>query len=255
MQMYPDGRSPFIAVEGRGGGTLSSGYWTPFAETADFVEKYPDLVESNPLGLSFFQPSKGETTLRAFEVLKVNQLTPEGTPLNYLEKVLTAHADAVVEQEKRLYLTDRLAGNVPQKVWSQTRVELQDRFPNMGGGEVTIPADTNFEFGSQEYESTPVARMRQAGMELQKRGDLDQRGEYLMELIAVAEDMYRNLYPRDYLDPQGEKYRQYQGEYWDAVLLKAVQDNPNDSIMLSALRELTLHLDFAWPTEVEVANG
>ena len=255
MQMYPDGRSPFIAVEGRGGGTLSSGYWTPFAETADFVEKYPDLVESNPLGLSFFQPSKGETTLRAFEVLKVNQLTPEGTPLNYLEKVLTAHADAVVEQEKRLYLTDRLAGDVPQKVWSQTRVELQDRFPNMGGGEVTIPADTNFEFGSQEYESTPVARMRQAGMELQKRGDLDQRGEYLMELIAVAEDMYRNLYPRDYLDPQGEKYREYLGEYWDAVLLKAVQDNPNDSIMLSALRELTLHLDFAWPTEVEVANG
>lgn len=255
MQMYPDGRSPFIAVEGRGGAELTSGYWTPFKETADFVENHKDLVDSNPLGLSFFQPSKGETTLRAFDVLKVNKLTPEGTPVRYLEKVLTAHADAVMEQEKRLYLQDRLAGNVPQKVWSQTRIELQDRFPNMGGGTVTIPADTNFEFGSQEYESTAVARMRQAGRELQERGALDQRGEYLMELIAVAEDMYRNLYPRDYLDPQGEKYRTEQGDYWDAVLEKAVRDNPNDSIMVSALRELTLHLDFAWPTEVEVASG
>ena len=255
MQMYPDGRSPFIAVEGRGGSEISSGYWTPFKETADFVQEHKDLVDSNPLGLSFFQPSKGETTLRAFDVLKVNELTPEGTPIQYLDKVLTAQADAVMEQEKRLYLQDRLAGNVPQKVWSQTRIELQDRFPNMGGGTVTIPADTNFEFGSQEYESTPVARMRQAGRELQERGALDQRGEYLMELIAVAEELYRNLYPRNYLDGQSEKYRTEQGDYWDAVLEKAVKDNPNDRIMLSALRELTLHLDFGWPTEVEVANG
>jgi hypothetical protein len=255
MQMYPDGRSPFIAVEGRGGEQLTSGYWTPFKETADFVEKNADLVEENPLGLSFFQPGKGETTLRAFEVLKVNDLTPEGTPLNYLERVLTSHADAVEEQEKRLYQMDRLADAVPQKVWSQTRLDLQERFPNMGGGEVSIPSDTNFEYGSEDYESTPVARMRQAGEELRDRGQLDKRGEYLMELIAVSEEIYRNLYPRDFLDPQREKYRTAQGEYWDAVIRKAAEDNPNDRIFMSALRELTLHLDFGWPAEVEVANG
>jgi hypothetical protein len=255
MQMYPDGRSPFIATVSKSA-SGDNGFWTPFKETADFVNENQDLVESNPRGLSFYQPGKGETTLRAFEVLKVNDLTEQGSPLAYMDRMLTAHTDAVVEANKKLFELDRFENGTSTTVWTDTLKALRyDGFPNAGAGQFTAQGQGARPFyGTPDYATTDVALMKSAGEELAERGTLDARGRKILELIEVNEEIYRSRYHegigQGLTTTEDRQYADYLRDTWDATVLEVLREYPEDRVMLAALRTMTEHIGFGFKDEL-----
>ena len=254
MQMYPDGRSPFIATVSKSA-SGDNGFWTPFKETADFVNKNQDLVDSNPRGLSFYQPGEGETTLRAFETLKVNGLSEQGSPLAYMERMLTAHTDAVVEANKKLYELDRFENGTSATVWTDTLKALRyNGFPNAGAGQFTSQGEGAKPFyGTPDYATTDVALMKSAGEELRERGTLDARGESILELIQFSEGIYKEKYHQGIgqglTTTDDRKFNDYLREQWDGAVLDALGEYPEDRVMLAALRTMTEHIGFGFKNE------
>ena len=255
MQMYPDGKSPFIATVSKSA-SGDNGFWTPFKETADFVNENQDLVESNPRGLSFYQPGKGETTLRAFEVLKVNDLTEQGSPLAYMDRMLTAHTDAVVEANKKLFELSRFENGTSTTVWTDTLKALRyDGFPNAGAGQFTAQGQGARPFyGTPDYATTDVALMKSAGEELRERGTLDARGKKILELIEVNEEIYRNRYHegigQGLTTTENRGYADYLRDTWNATVLEVLREYPEDRVMLAALRTMTEHIGFGFKDEL-----
>lgn len=258
MQMYPDGKSPFVATVSRSSGSpAGKGSWVSFSETADFIEEHQEIANENPYGLSFFAPQKGTTTLRGLETLKVNDLIPRGQPLVFLERVLTAQADLVTEQNKRLYLADRFNGQVKPEVWTATKRKLMQQFPNATEREITTNANDDIEYlpGETMYDYMNVPMMLRAGEALEEKGAItSERDKTLMELLRTTEEMYKGLFPRQEFSKAYDDYREGERQYWNAVLRDVGTRYKDDRGMMSALREMTLHLDFSWPTEIEGAN-
>ena len=258
MQMYPDGKSPFVATVSRSSGSpAGKGSWVSFSETADFIEEHQEIANENPYGLSFFAPQTGTTTLRGLETLKVNDLIPRGQPLVFLERVLTAQADLVTEQNKRMYLADRFNGQVKPEVWTVTKRRLMQEFPNATEREITTNANDDVEYlpGETMYDYMNVPMMLRAGEALEEKGAItSERDKTLMELLRMTEEMYKGLFPRQEFSKAYDDYRTGEREYWNAVLRDVGTRYKDDRGMMSALREMTLHLDFSWPTEIEGAN-
>ncbi len=258
MQMYPDGKSPFVATVSRSSGSpAGKGSWVSFSETADFIEDHQEIANENPYGLSFFAPQTGTTTLRGLETLKVNDLIPRGQPLVFLERVLTAQADLVTEQNKRMYLADRFNGQVKPEVWTVTKRRLMQEFPNATEREITTNANDDVEYlpGETMYDYMNVPMMLRAGEALEEKGALtSERDKTLMELLRITEEMYKGLFPRQEFSKAYDDYRTGEREYWNAVLRDVGTRYKDDRGMMSALREMTMHLDFSWPTEIEGAN-
>jgi len=127
MQMHPDGKSPYVATVSKGAPTENSGSWLSFQETHEFIQEHQEIADENPLGLSFFAPQKGTTTLRGLETLRVNDLIAQGTPLTYLERVLTAEYKLVRDVNRAAYDRDYLNELVKPEVWQATNRALKEQ--------------------------------------------------------------------------------------------------------------------------------
>lgn len=256
MQMHPDGKSPYVATVSKGAPTENSGSWLSFQETHEFIQEHQDIADENPLGLSFFAPQKGTTTLRGLETLRVNDLIAQGTPLTYLERVLTAEYKLVRDVNRAAYDQDYLNELVKPEVWQATNRALKEQYPLEQGGKQTIqvPSAAQWVYGGAEYENTAVARMRQAGQALEDKGVLrSERDKDLMELISVNEYMYQKLFPKIDFNKQYDKFAQEERAIWKQTITDYAAKYADDRQMMNAMKAMTLHIGAAWPSEIEEA--
>jgi hypothetical protein len=230
LKLNPD-LSPFMV------GTTkqrdSKGYYGPFQETVDWIEKNQGALELSVVGASYFAPSEGKRTLPAWQFMMSNGYTARQTTNEYINEIIAAEGKAQYYKYKSEWADLKQAGvRDADARWKNMRELLYANYPMLRNAiQGSLSDNTRSSIDDMREE---VDGIRKVLGYFKKEGGLDAKGKDIEKLVSLRDQAFSQLQGLNERAPNYDKERSKIAKRWEN-LMKISNAKYKDDLQMSNL--------------------